>query len=71
MEEENKKLVYESLEELNEAKKKKWIQSMFKKAKKKGTVGRCSGKKFGGPSCPPGSKQHTAAQNLRDISKKK
>jgi hypothetical protein len=65
------KFVFESLDELNEAKKKEWIQKMFKSAKKKGTVGRCSGEKFGGPSCKAGTKQYNAAKNLRKISKKK
>jgi len=67
-------LVFESLEEfrLNEAKKKKkWIQSAFKDVKKKGTEGVCSGSKFGGPSCPPGSKRYVMAKNLRKIAKKK
>jgi hypothetical protein len=64
-------LVFESLDELFEAKKKKknWIGPMFKAAKKKGTEGRCSGSKFGGPSCPAGSKQYNAAKNLRKIAK--
>jgi len=60
-------------EELNEAKKKKkkWIQGMFKSAKKKGTEGDCSGEKFGSSSCPAGSKKYNAAKNLRAIAKKK
>lgn len=73
-----KKLVCESieefvsLEELNEAKKKeKWIQKAFNKIKKKGTEGKCTGPKFGGLSCPPGSKQYVMAKNLRGIAKKK
>jgi hypothetical protein len=67
------KLVFESLNEfLNEAKKKKkWIQSAFKDVKKRGTEGKCSGDKFGSPSCPPGSKAYVMAKNLRDIAKKK
>jgi len=69
-----KNLVCESLNEfiLNEAKKKKkWIQAAFKDIKKKGTEGKCTGDKFGGPSCPPGSKQYNMAKNLRKIAKKR
>ena len=38
------------------AKEGKWIQAAFAKSKKKGTLGRCTGKKFGSETCPPGSK---------------
>jgi len=48
-----------------------WIQSAFKKIDKKGTRGKCSGEKFGGPSCPAGSKAYNMAKTLRKISKKK
>jgi hypothetical protein len=67
------KLVTESLDEfLNEAKKtNKWIQGAFKDVKKKGTEGKCSGSNFGGPGCPPGSKQYVMAKNLRKIAKNK
>jgi len=58
-------------EDLNETKKKKWIQSAFKSIKKKGTVGKCTGEKFGSSSCPEGSKQYVMAANLRKIAKKK
>jgi hypothetical protein len=68
-----KNLVFESLDQLNEAKKrkKKWIQSAFKSIRKKGTEGKCTGSKFGGPSCPKGSKAYNMARTLRRISKKK
>jgi len=73
-----KNLVNRSLDEfLFEAKeakkkrKKKWIQAAFKDIKKKGTEGKCTGDKFGGPSCPPGSKQYNMAKNLRKIAKKR
>ena len=35
---------------------KEWIQKAFSKIKKKGTEGKCTGKKYGSKSCPPGSK---------------
>lgn len=67
-----KNLVFESLDQLYEAKKKKkWIQSAFKSIKKKGTEGKCTGDKYGGPSCPPGSKQYNMAKNLRKIARKR
>ena len=49
----------------------KWIQQAFNKAKKKGTIGRCTGKKFGGPTCPPGSKQYNMAKTLRKMAASK
>jgi len=57
--------------EINEAKKKKWIQKAFKSIKKKGTEGKCTGEKFGGPGCPPGSKAYNMAKNLRKMAAKK
>ena len=52
-----------------EAKKGRWIQPAFAKSKKKGTLGRCTGKKFGSETCPPGSKQYAMAKTLRKINK--
>jgi hypothetical protein len=64
--------VFESLNELNEAKKKKnWIQKAFKSIKRKGTKGRCSGSKFRGPTCPKGSRAYNMAKNLRKLIKNK
>ena len=65
--------VNESLDEfLFESKrKKKWIQSAFKDVKKRGTEGKCTGSKYGGPSCPPGSKAYNMAKNLRKIARKR
>ena len=51
------------------AKSGKWIQAAFAKSKKKGTLGRCTGKKFGSETCPPGSKQYAMAKTLRKINK--
>ena len=48
-----------------------WIQKAFKKIDKKGTRGVCTGKKYGGPSCPAGSKRYNMAKTLRKINKKK
>ena len=51
------------------AKSGKWIQAAFAKSKKKGTLGRCTGKKFGSETCPPGSKQYAMAKTLRKINR--
>jgi len=51
------------------AKEGKWIQAAFAKSKKKGTLGRCTGKKFGSETCPPGSKQYAMAKTLRKINR--
>ena len=36
---------------------KNWIQKVDKEIEEKGTEGKCTGKNFGGPKCPPGSPQ--------------
>jgi len=51
--------------------KNKWIQKAFKKIRARGTEGVCTGSKFGGPTCPPGSKRYNMAKTLRKINKKK
>jgi len=48
-----------------------WIQSAFKSAKKRGTIGLCTGDKFGSASCPPGSARYKMAQTLRKIAASK
>jgi hypothetical protein len=72
------KLVCESIEEfigleneMNEKKKEKWIGKAFKSIEKKGTEGKCTGEKYGGPSCSEGSKQYNMAKNLRKIARKR
>ena len=50
---------------------KKWIQKAFKSIKTRGTEGVCTGKKFGGSTCPPGSKRYNMAKTLRRINKRK
>ena len=49
---------------------KRWIQKAFEDIEKRGTKGVCTGDRFGGPSCPPGSKRYNMAKTLRKISKK-
>ena len=53
------------------AKDDKWIQKAFSKIKKKGTEGKCTGKKYGSKSCPPGSKAYNMAKNLRSMNRAK
>jgi len=52
------------------AKDRKFIQKAFANAKRKGTLGDCTGKKFGSSSCPKGSKKYNFAKNMRKINKK-
>ena len=51
--------------------KKKWIQSVSRSIKKRGTKGVCTGKKFGGPTCPPGSKRYNLAKTFRKMARKR
>jgi hypothetical protein len=67
-----RKFVFESLDDINEAKKKKkWIQKATKSIEKKGTEGKCTGEKFGSESCPAGSKAYNLAKTFKKIAKKK
>ena len=50
---------------------KNWIQEATAAMKKKGTEGRCTGKKFGGPTCPPGSKQYDLAKTFKKMGKER
>ena len=56
---------------MEDAKKGKWIQKAAKSIKKRGTEGKCTGSKFGGPSCPPGSKAYNLAKTFRKMAKAK
>jgi len=46
-----------------------WIQNVFQAAKKRGTIGDCTGKKYGSSSCPKGSKKYNFAKTMRKINK--
>ncbi len=48
-----------------------WMQKATDSIERRGTEGRCTGSNFGGPDCPPGSKQYNLAQTFRKMSKKK
>jgi len=48
----------------------KWIQKATASIKERGTEGVCTGDKFGGPTCPPGSKRYTLAKTFKAMAKK-
>ena len=50
---------------------KKFIQEVFKKAKAKGTLGDCTGSKYGSSSCEKGTKKYNFAKMMRKLNKKK
>jgi len=47
---------------------KKWIQKATKNMR---TDKPCTGSKFGGPSCPPGSKRYNLAKTFKKMAKSK
>lgn len=47
----------------------KWIQKATASIKRRGTEGVCTGSKFGGPGCPPGSKRYNLAKTFRKMAK--
>jgi hypothetical protein len=49
--------------------KKDWIQSVTKDIKARGTEGVCTGDKFGGSTCPPGSKRYNLAKTFKKMNK--
>ena len=53
------------------ARKKKWIQKATASIKKRGTKGVCTGKKFGGPSCRPGTKRYNLAKTFKKMARKR
>lgn len=48
---------------------KNWISGVVKGIKKRGTEGVCTGAKFGGPSCPEGSKRYNLAKTFKAMAK--
>lgn len=51
--------------------KKNWIQKATASIKRRGTEGVCTGKNFGGSSCPPGSRRYNLAKTFRKMAKNK
>ena len=46
-----------------------WIQDAEKDIERRGTKGVCTGDKFGGPTCKPGSKRYNLAKTFRKMAK--
>ena len=46
-----------------------WIQKATASIKERGTEGVCTGDKFGGPTCPPGSKRYNLAKTFKKMAK--
>jgi hypothetical protein len=46
-----------------------WIQGAEKDIEKRGTEGVCTGDKFGGPTCKPGTKRYNLAKTFRKMAK--
>ena len=49
----------------------KWIQGAEEDIEKRGTEGVCTGDKFGGPTCKPGTKRYNLAKTFRKMAKKR
>ena len=47
----------------------RWIQKATADIKERGTEGVCTGDKFGGPTCPPGSKRYNLAKTFKKMAK--
>jgi hypothetical protein len=47
----------------------KWIQGAEEDIEKRGTEGVCTGDKFGGPTCKPGTKRYNLAKTFRKMAK--
>ena len=64
-------LVQEELEAvmLEKGEDDKWIQGAEKDIEKRGTEGVCTGDKFGGPTCKPGTKRYNLAKTFRKMAK--
>lgn len=56
---------------ISTAKGGKWIQKATASIKRRGTEGVCTGSKYGGPGCPPGSKRYNLAKTFRKMAKSK
>ena len=54
---------------LDEKKEEKWIQGAEKDIERRGTEGVCTGDKFGGPTCRPGTKRYNLAKTFRKMAK--
>ena len=65
-----RKTIKEELEGLL-GEEEKWIQGPEEDIDRRGTEGVCTGDKFGGPTCKPGTKRYNLAKTFRKMSKKR
>ena len=49
----------------------RWIQKANRSIKRRGTKGVCTGTKFGGPTCRPGTKRYNLAKTFKKMAKKR
>ena len=49
----------------------RWIQKATASIKERGTEGVCTGKKFGGPTCRPGTRRYNLAKTFKKMAKKR
>ena len=68
--EEVMKIVREEFEVMMNEEGEKWIQGAEKDIEERGTEGVCTGEKFGGPTCRPGTKRYNLAKTFRKMAKK-
>tara|TARA_Y100000310_G_C20192632_1_gene583184 strand:+ start:332 stop:505 length:174 start_codon:yes stop_codon:yes gene_type:complete len=47
----------------------RWIQKATASIKRRGTKGVCTGSKFGGPTCKPGTKRYNLAKTFKKMAK--
>jgi hypothetical protein len=48
-----------------------WIQDAEADIERRGTEGVCTGEKFGGPTCRPGTKRYNLAKTFRKMARKR
>ena len=53
------------------AKRKGWIQKANRFIKRRGTKGVCTGVKFGGPTCRPGTRRYNLAKTFKKMAKRR
>jgi hypothetical protein len=51
--------------------KKNWIGKVSRSIKRRGTKGVCTGKKFGGPSCRPGTRRYALAKTFKKMGRRR
>ena len=47
----------------------RWIQKANRSIKRRGTKGVCTGTKFGGPTCRPGTRRYMVGRNIEEPQK--